>query len=38
MHMCMYLSLYIYIYIYMRKEPCGAPDFGIFFVEKGVFT
>ena len=21
-----------------RKAPCGAPDFGIFFVEKGVFT
>ena len=36
--MYVYRYIYIYIYIYMRKPPCGAPDFGILFVEKGVFT
>ena len=34
----LYIYIYIYIYTYMRLEPCGAPDFGIFYVEKGVFT
>ena len=37
--MYMYVHyIYIYIYIYMRKAPCGAPSFGIFYVEKGFFT
>ena len=30
--------IYIYIYIYTRLARCGAPDFGIFDVEKGVLT
>ena len=38
MCMCMCMCVYIYIYIYMRKAACGAPSFGIFYVEKGVFT
>ena len=33
-----YMYIYIYIYICMRKAACGAPSFGIFYVEKGVFT
>ena len=47
-HICMYIDkqlyvyvymyIYIYIYIHMRKAACGAPDFGIFYVEKSVFT
>ena len=35
-YMCIYI--YIYIYIYMRLAACGAPSFGIFYVEKGVLT
>ena len=27
------MYIYIYIYIYMRKAPCGAEIFGIFYVE-----
>ena len=44
LYACVYMnryintSIYIYIYIYMRLAPCGAPDFGIFYVEKGVLT
>ena len=38
MSICLYIYIYIYIYIYMRKAACGAPSFGIFYVEKGVFT
>ena len=39
-HTCIHTSIhiYIYIYIYMRKPRCGAPIFGIFYVEKGVIT
>ena len=30
-YVCVYI--YIYIYIHMKREPCGAQTFGIFYVE-----
>ena len=35
-YICIYVC--IYIYIYMRKAACGAPSFGIFYVEKVCFA
>ena len=34
----MYIYIYIYVYVYMRKAPCGAEIFGIFYVEKMCFA
>ena len=30
--------VYIYIYIYIRKAPCGAQIFGMFYVEQVCFA
>ena len=36
--MYIYIYIYIYVYIYFFLAACGAPSFGIFYVENGVLT
>ena len=38
LHVLQVSLLLLILCIYLRLAACGAPDFGIFYVEKGVFT